>query len=65
MSKELFSREQLAKLALHTAGINAVLMEALLSLQEPNTTDVEEDIDLEIHIVEVGKMSKPTTEKRD
>ena len=37
---------------LHTASINAVLVEALLTLQEPEDTDGEEDINVEIHVVE-------------
>jgi hypothetical protein len=48
----IFSKEQLEKLALHTAGINAVLVEALLTLQEPEDTDGEEDVNVEIHVVE-------------
>jgi hypothetical protein len=48
----IFSKEQLEKLALHTASINAVLVEALLTLQEPEDTDGEEDINVEIHVVE-------------
>lgn len=58
MSRELFSREQLAKLSLHTAGINAILAEALLNAQEqdvPFEPDGEQEVELEIHIVETGR----------
>lgn len=58
MSRELFSREQLAKLSLHTSAINAILAEALLTAQEqdvPFEPGGEQELELEIHIVETGR----------
>jgi hypothetical protein len=60
MSRELFSREQLAKLTLHTAAINAILVEALLASQEPGEPDGEQGIELEIHVVERGREPEST-----
>jgi hypothetical protein len=59
MSRELFSREQPAKLTLRMAGINAILVEALLTSQEP-------EIDVEIHVAKNGKEPEPvrTTEEK-
>jgi hypothetical protein len=57
MSRELFSPEQLAKLTLHTTGINAILAEVLLTVQEqdaPFEPDGTQEVELEIHIVETG-----------
>lgn len=57
MSRELFSREQLAKLTHHTAEINAILAEALLNVLEskvPFEPDGEQEMELEIHIVDTG-----------
>lgn len=52
-----FNKEQLEKLALYTAGINAILVEALLSPSEEPDGE-EREVGLEIHIVEIDK-SKP------
>jgi hypothetical protein len=52
-----FNKEQLEKLVLYTTGINTILLEALLSSPE-EPEDGEQEVELEIHIVEIDK-SKP------
>lgn len=51
------NKDQLEELVLYTTGINNILLEALLSPEEPE--DGEREIELEIHIVEVDNKSKP------
>ena len=53
------SKEQLEKLALYTTGINNILLEALLSPSPEEPEDGEPEVELEIHIVEIGSKSKP------
>lgn len=55
----IFSKEQLEKLALYTAGINAILADALLASSSPEQEDEERDVEVEIFIVEKGKETKP------
>ena len=51
-----FSKEQLAKLALYTTGINNILLEALLSPSpEPEPEDGQREVELEIFVVETDK----------
>jgi hypothetical protein len=54
-----FSKEQLEKLALHTTGINNILLEALLSPSPEEPEDGEREVELEIHVVEIDNKSKP------
>jgi hypothetical protein len=57
MSRELFSRDQLAKLTLHLAGINTVLAETLRTVQAPGAPfepDEEPDTELEFDILVTG-----------
>ncbi len=53
-----FSKEQLAKLALYTTGINNILVEALLS-PSPEPEDGEREVELEIFVVETDKEKEP------
>lgn len=55
----IFSKEQLEKLALYTAGINAILADALLASSSPEQEDEKRDVEVEIFIVEKGKETKP------
>lgn len=53
-----FNKEQLAKLALYTTGINSILLEALLSpSSEPE--DGEREVELEILVVEMDSEAEP------
>lgn len=49
-----FNKEQLAKLALYTTGINNILLEALLS-PSPEPEDGEQGVELEILVVEMDR----------
>ncbi len=53
------NKDQLEELVLYTTGINNILLEALLSPPPEEPEDVEREIELEIHIVEVDNKSKP------
>jgi hypothetical protein len=55
-----FSKEQLEKLALYTAGINAILAEALLA---PPSEDEDEERDVEVEIFIVEKDKEPKSQK--
>lgn len=55
-----FSKEQLEKLALYTAGINAILAEALLA---PPSEDGDEERDVEVEIFIVEKDKEPKSQK--
>lgn len=55
-----FNKEQLAKLALYTTGINNILLEALLS-PEPKTEDGQQEIELEILVVETDNGQEKET----
>jgi hypothetical protein len=55
-----FSKEQLAKLALYTTGINNILLEALLSpLPQSEPEDGGREVELEIFVVETDKEKEP------
>ena len=54
------SKEQLAKLALYTTGINNILLEALLSpLPQSEPEDGKREVELEIFVVETDKEKEP------
>jgi hypothetical protein len=55
-----FSKEQLAKLALYTTGINNILLEALLSPSpQSEPEDGGREVELEIFVVETDKEKEP------
>jgi len=56
-----FNKEQLAKLALYTTGINNILLEALLS-PSPEPEDGEREVELEIFVIETDKEREKETE---
>ena len=51
-----FNKEQLAKLALYTTGINNILLEAMLS------SSSEPEVELELFVVETGDETKKEAE---
>lgn len=59
-----FSKEQLAKLALYTTGINNILLEALLS-PSPEPEGGEREVELEIFVVETDKEEEKGAETQN
>lgn len=59
-----FSKEQLAKLALYTTGINNILLEALLS-PSPEPEGGEREVELEIFVVETDKDEEKEAEPQN
>jgi hypothetical protein len=57
-----FSKKQLEKLALYTAGINSILLEALLA-PPPQSEDGEGERDVEVEIFIVEKDKEPKSQK--
>jgi hypothetical protein len=57
-----FNKEQLEKLALYATGMNAILLEALLSVP-PESEDGETNI--KIYVVERGREPEPRTAKKE
>ncbi|GHV48322.1 hypothetical protein FACS1894181_03740 [Bacteroidia bacterium] len=57
------SKEQLEKLALYTAGINSILVEALLASPSPESEDGEGERNVEVEIFIVEKDKEPKSQK--